>query len=178
MVIKLAYDTVPHIRKVRKRHAYYIPVTQPGRGQQKKVLNKWTDLKRVFNRETYTNWFGNSRFILLVNIEKINKWKHAWRNNRIRPWGFRMVRTRQRDVVPVFNNMGLKPLSNALRSSHALPTMIVYAYGNELSPIGNPESLPLIKRIINEFHNNKKKEHDYIIAGMKKRQKFPEFSHF
>lgn len=119
----------------------------------------------MFNREVYTQWFGNSRFILLVNIEKLDKFKLAFYNQKLRPLGVEMVRAKHSDTVPVFNSMGLHGLSHALRSSAAIPTMIVYAFGNELSPIGNVETIPIIKKIIKEFHQNKRKPNNYIVAG-------------
>ena len=165
MVIKIATEKTPHLKHFIKRYPFYVSHTYPGRGLRRKVKSKWTDLKRVFNREVYTNNFGNSRFIMLVNIEKLNKWKLSEYNQILRPLGFEMINVKNRDVFPVFNNMGLNGLSNAM-ASHSIPTMIIYAYGNELSPIGNPESLSLIKKLIKEFHNNPRKSKNYILAGI------------
>ena len=61
--------------------------------------------------------------------------------------------------------MGLVALANALRSSPMEPTYIIYAYGNELSPIGNLESLTIIQQIIKYFNKNKLRPTDFIIGG-------------
>eukprot|EP01083_Nonionella_stella_P027978 77050_1 len=165
MVIKVAFEKSKPFRHLPKQFPWFDTATKPGRGLHKKVISKWTRLHRVFNREVYTRWFGNSRFIMLVNIEKLDKFKLAVYNQKLRPLGVEMVHVKQTDAVPVFNNMRLNGLANALRSSSATPTMIVYAYGNELSPLGNVESIPIIKKIIKEFHKNKRKPNNYILAG-------------
>eukprot|EP00485_Elphidium_margaritaceum_P013019 CAMPEP_0202705688 /NCGR_PEP_ID=MMETSP1385-20130828/18211_1 /ASSEMBLY_ACC=CAM_ASM_000861 /TAXON_ID=933848 /ORGANISM="Elphidium margaritaceum" /LENGTH=258 /DNA_ID=CAMNT_0049363981 /DNA_START=24 /DNA_END=800 /DNA_ORIENTATION=- len=165
MVIKVAFEKTAPIRHYPKQYPWYTTITKPGRGFKKKVISKWTRLQRVFNREIYTDWFGNSRFLMLVNVEKFNPFQLSQYNEKLRPLGAEMVRTRQKDAVPVLKSMGLKRLANALRSSSNTPTMIIYAYGNHLSPIGNVESIPLIKKIIKEFHQNKRKPNDYILAG-------------
>eukprot|EP01084_Bolivina_argentea_P282002 482624_1 len=165
MVIKVAFEKSRPFRHYPKQFPWYDTITKPGRGLPKKVRSKWTELQRVFNREVYTKWFGNSRFIMLVNIEKLDKFKLAFYNQKLRPLGVEMIRVKQTDAVPVFNNMDLNGLSNALRSSASVPTMIIYAYGNELSPLGNVETIPIIKKIIKEFHNNKRKPNNYILAG-------------
>eukprot|EP00483_Globobulimina_turgida_P005402 UN05412 len=165
MVIKVAFEKSKPFRHYPKQFPWFNTITKPGRGVNKKVTSKWTRLQRVFNREVYTQWFGNSRFIMLVNIEKLDKFKLAFYNQKLRPLGMEMLRAKQTDVVPVFNNMALYGLSNALRSSSSTPTMIIYAYGNQLSPIGNVETIPIIKKIIKEFHKNKRKPNNYILAG-------------
>lgn len=165
MVIKVAFEKSGPFRHYPKQFPWFTTRTKPGRGIPKKVISKWTRLQRVFNREVYTQWFGNSRFIMLVNVEKWDKFKLAFYNQQLRPLGVEMVRVKQVDAVPVFNNMGLNGLSNALRSSGAMPTMIIYSYGNELSPLGNIESISIIQKIIKQFHKNKRKPNNYIVAG-------------
>ena len=131
MVIKVAFEKSGPFHHYPKQYPWQNIITKPGRGVNKKVISKWTRLQRVFNREVYTQWFGNSRFILLVNIEKLDKFKLAFYNQKLRPMGVEMARVKHSDTVPVFNSMGLHGLSHALRSSAAIPTMVVYAYGNE-----------------------------------------------
>ena len=165
MVIKVAFEKSRPYRHYPKQYPWPTLITKCGRGVNRKVISKWTDLQRVFQREAYTDWFGNSRFLMLVNIEKLDRFKLAFYNQKLRPMGVEMVRVRHSDAVPVFKSMGLNGLANALRSSGAMPTMIIYAYGNELSPLGNVESISIIKKIVKEFHKNKRKPNNYILAG-------------
>ncbi|ETO12297.1 hypothetical protein RFI_25078 [Reticulomyxa filosa] len=183
MVIKVAYGPTPNIRLIPKRHPRRYQITKPGRGVPHMVKNKWTRLFRVFNREKYTNWFGNSRFIMLVNLEKTDKYFIHPYLTKLRPLGCNMIATKQDDAFIVLKrwikmfwkffskkktkkqHMGLEALGNALKTSYVYPTMLVYAYGNEYSPLGNLETLPLLKQIIQIFSDTKRKPHEYIVAG-------------
>jgi hypothetical protein len=170
MVIKIAYTATPAFKYMPKTHPFPKQNTKSGRGVHAKPRNKWTFLKRVFRREMYTNWFGNTRAMFLVDCKRISQAKINVYNRQLRPLGFNAVNCRHKDVFPVFNAMGVKPMTNALRSSVYMPTLIVYAYGNELSPIGNVESRPLLRKTFEILERNKKTPDDFIVASMLDRQ--------
>lgn len=128
-----------------------------------KVKNRWTALRAAFQRERYIKELGRARIIVVAHCQGITREEQGHQRIRMQKLGFECLGvTSPNDARVVFRQIKLPGLANCATRDD---TVLCFSYGNEMSPMGNPETLPFVKKMIGEFVDNKKRPNDYILGA-------------
>lgn len=115
--------------------------------------------------------FGQARMIVVAHVEGLTREAQNAQRLRLRKIGFECLGvTAPNDARTVFRELGFHNLANCVNRDE---TILCFSYGNELSPIGNPETLPFIRQMLGEFHDNKKRPHDYVLGAVMDGREMP-----